>query len=101
MNTSAFAPEVAEKIRNVVIFEGLELEELGIELEEIELDTMLFEETGLDLDSVDALEVLAGVQREFGVTFPEIDSDFIASNASTVRQLATTVSLHLEASAAA
>ncbi len=101
MNTSVFAPETAEKIRNVVIFEGLELEELGIELDEIELDTMLFEETGLDLDSVDALEVLAGVQREFGVTFPEIDSDFIENNASTVRQLATTVTQHLEETAAA
>ena len=101
MNTFTFNPEVAEKIRKVVIFEGLELEELSIELDEIELDTMLFEETGLDLDSVDALEVLAGVQREFGVTFPEIDNDFIANNASTVRQLAATVTLYLDKSAAA
>lgn len=96
MNTSEFAPEIAEKIRNIVIYEGLELEELGIELNEIEDDTLLFDADGLDLDSVDALEVLAGVQREFGVTFPEIDSDFIANHASTVGLLAATVSLHLE-----
>lgn len=100
MNTTDLAreisPEIAEKIRNIVIFEGLELEELGIDLSEIEDDTLLFDAEGLDLDSVDALEVLAGVQREFGVIFPEIDSDFIANHASTVGRLAATVSLHLD-----
>ena len=92
---TTFSPEIAEKIRNVVIFEGLELEELGIELSDIKDDTLLYDADGLDLDSVDALEVLAGVQREFGVTFPEIDAEFIAEHASTVGQLAASVSLYL------
>ena len=96
-----FSSEIAEKIRNVVIFEGLELEELGIDLADITDDTLLYDADGLDLDSVDALEVLAGVQREFGVTFPEIDSDFIANHASTVGKLAASVSLQLEKAVAA
>ncbi len=101
MNTIGFSADVAEKIRNVVIFEGLELDELGITLEEIGDDVLLFDAEGLDLDSVDALEVLAGVQREFGVNFPEIDQDFIVNNCSTVGQLARTVTQHLQQKSAA
>ena len=96
MNNALLSHEIAEKIKSKVIFEGLELEETGIQLNDINLDTPLFDETGLDLDSVDALEVLAGVQREFGVTFPDIDNDFITHNASTVRQLTSTVSSQLK-----
>lgn len=98
---TTFSPDIAEKIRNLVIFEGLELEELGIELDDIKDDTLLYDADGLDLDSIDALEVLAGVQREFGVTFPEIDSDFIADHASTVGKLAASVSLQMNNAVAA
>jgi acyl carrier protein len=98
---TTFSPDIAEKIRNLVIFEGLELEELGIELDDIKDDTLLYDADGLDLDSIDALEVLAGVQREFGVTFPEIDSDFIADHASTVGKLAASVSLQMNKAVAA
>lgn len=52
---TTFSPDIAEKIRNLVIFEGLELEELGIELDDIKDDTLLYDADGLDLDSIDAL----------------------------------------------
>ena len=54
---TTFSPDIAEKIRNLVIFEGLELEELGIELDDIKDDTLLYDADGLDLDSIDALGV--------------------------------------------
>ena len=101
METTGFSSEIAERIRNIVIFEGLELDELGISLDDVGDDVLLFDGEGLDLDSVDALEVLAGVQREFGVQFPEIDGEFIANNCSTVAQLARTVTVHLAARDAA
>lgn len=101
METLGFEPEIAERIRNIVIYEGLELEELGISIDDVGDDVLLFDDAGLDLDSVDALEVLAGVQREFGVQFPEIDGDFIANNCATVGQLARTVTVHLKARDAA
>lgn len=100
METIGFSAEIAEKIRNVVIYEGLELDELGIGLDEIGDDVLLFDASGLDLDSVDALEVLAGVQREFGVQFAEIDQAFIAEHCSTVGRLARAVSLHMHEKAA-
>ena len=96
MSTNEFPFEISERIRNAVIYEGLELEELGINLEDIKDDTLLFDDNGLGLDSVDALEVLAGVQREFGVTFQDIDNDFITNHASTAGRLAITVSRYLK-----
>lgn len=101
MEMTGFSSEIAERIRNIVIYEGLELEELGIVIDEIGDDVLLFDDSGLDLDSVDALEVLAGVQREFGVQFSDIDGEFISQNCSTVAQLTRTVTLHLAAKDAA
>ena len=83
--------EIADHIRVKSIYEGLELEELGIELEEVTNDVKLFDSAGLALDSVDALDVIASVQRDFGVSFPEIDQAFMEQNCSTVALLAKTV----------
>jgi len=83
--------EIADHIRVKAIYEGLELEELGVELEEVTDDVKLFDSTGLDLDSVDALDVIASVQRDFGLTFPEIDQAFMEKNCATVSQLARAV----------
>lgn len=79
---------IADHIRTRIIHEGLELEEIGIELADITDDVPLFDEDGLNLDSIDALEVLAGVQREFGLSFPDVDQAFMAEHCSTVGRLA-------------
>ncbi|WP_109314808.1 acyl carrier protein [Pseudovibrio ascidiaceicola] len=94
------AEEISKIITEKVIYEGLELEELGIELDEITPDKLLFDEDGLALDSVDALEVIAGVQREFSITFPEVDQEFIEKNCSTIGQLTQTVMSFSKATAA-
>ncbi|MFT2112693.1 phosphopantetheine-binding protein [Marinomonas sp. 2405UD68-3] len=83
--------EIADHIRIKSIYEGLELEELGIELEKVTNDINLFDSSGLDLDSVDALDIIASVQRDFGLVFPEIDQMFMEQNCSTVSLLAKTV----------
>ena len=82
---------IADHIRTRIIHEGLELEEIGIELADITDDVPLFDEDGLNLDSIDALEVLAGVQREFGLSFPDVDQAFMAEHCSTVGRLARLV----------
>ncbi|KZL02223.1 MULTISPECIES: phosphopantetheine-binding protein [unclassified Pseudovibrio] len=94
------AEDISKIITEKVIYEGLELEELGIELDEITPDKLLFDEDGLALDSVDALEVIAGVQREFNITFPEVDQEFIEKNCSTIEQLTQTVMSFSKATAA-
>ena len=83
--------EVADHIRLKVIYEGLELEDIGIDLADVTDDVRLFDEDGLNLDSIDALEILAGVQREFGLSFPSVDQAFMDEHCATVERLATLV----------
>ena len=83
--------DIADHIRTRIIHEGLELEEIGIELSEVTDDVPLFDDDGLNLDSIDALEILAGVQREFGLSFPDVDQAFMAEHCSTVGRLARLV----------
>ena len=91
VDTCKSGPEVADHIRRKVIYEGLELEELGIDLADITDDVRLFDEDGLNLDSIDALEILAGVQREFGLSLPDADQAFIDEHCATVGRLASMV----------
>ena len=86
---------IADRIRLKVIYEGLELEEVGIDLVDVTDDVGLFDADGLNLDSIDALEILAGVQREFGLSFPNVDQAFMDEHCSTVGGLARMVEQQL------
>ena len=94
MDTSNSDPVIADHIRRKVIYEGLELEEAGIDLADVTDDVRLFDEDGLNLDSIDALEIIAGVQREFGLSLPNVDQAFIDEHCSTVERLASMVAEH-------
>ena len=91
MDTSKSGPVIADHIRRKVIYEGLELDEIGIDLADVTDDVRLFDEEGLNLDSIDALEIVAGVQREFGLSLPNVDHAFIDEHCSTVGRLASMV----------
>ena len=91
MDTCKSGSEIADHIRHKVVYEGLELEEIGIDLADITDEVPLFDEDGLDLDSIDALEILAGVQREFGLSLPNVDQAFIEEHCATVGRLARMV----------
>ena len=83
--------EIADHIRLKVIYEGLELDEIGIALADVTDDVRLFEEDGLNLDSIDGLEILAGVQREFGLSLSNVDQAFMEEHCATIGRLATMV----------
>lgn len=91
MDTCKSGSEIADHIRRKVIYEGLELEEIGIDLADITDDVRLFDEDGLNLDSIDALEILAGVQREFALSLPNVDQAFMDEHCATVGRLASMV----------
>ena len=91
VDTCKTGSEIADHIRQKVIYEGLELEDIGIDLADVTDDVRLFDEDGLNLDSIDALEVLAGVQREFGLSFPNVDQAFMDEHCATVGRLAMLV----------
>ena len=91
MDTGKSGSAIADHIRLKVIYEGLELDEIGIELDDITDDVPLFDADGLNLDSIDALEILAGVQREFGLSLPNVDQEFMEEHCTTVGRLARMV----------
>ena len=91
MDTSKGGPAIADHIRRKVVHEGLELEDVGIDLADVTDDVRLFDEDGLNLDSIDALEIVAGVQREFGLSLPNVDQAFIDEHCATVGRLAAMV----------
>ena len=63
--------ELIPKIKMLLI-EGLNLEEL--KPEDIDPDADLFGDDGLGLDSVDALEIVMEVERQFGVQIKDDES---------------------------
>ena len=91
MSARTTYPEIADHIRVKVVYEGLELEDVGIEIGDLTDEVRLFDEDGLNLDSIDALEIIVGVQREFGVFFPDVDQAFIKEHCATIASLARTV----------
>ena len=66
----------------------LELEETGLTVDQISEDTLLLDESGLGLDSVEALDLLIGVEKRFGLQIEGIDQSFIATTCHSVRSLA-------------
>ena len=52
--------EIAEKIKNILV------ENLRIPAEELDYEIELFGD-GIGLDSIDSLEIIAGIDQEFGV----------------------------------
>ena len=63
--TGKSLPELKQEIKELIV-ETLEIEE--VKPEEIKDSASLFEdESGLELDSVDALEVVVALQRRYGV----------------------------------
>ncbi|AEW76844.1 phosphopantetheine-binding protein [Aggregatibacter actinomycetemcomitans] len=61
--------ELEQQLKQLII-DSLALEDIGIE--DIDNDTVLFSDSGLGLDSVDALELGLAVQKTFGL---QLDSE--------------------------
>ena len=91
MDTCKSGRDIADHIRQKVIYEGLELADVGIGLEDVTDEVLLFDKDGLNLDSIDALEIIAGVQREFGLSLPNVDQAFMDEHCTTVGSLARMV----------
>lgn len=76
--------EIRERIKTVII-ESLGLE--GMTTDEIGDDMPLFGEEGLGLDSVDALELMVVLEKDFGVQIDseEVDPEVFATVTSLER----------------
>lgn len=76
--------EIKEIIKEKVLIERLELED--ITAEEIIDNEPLFID-GLGLDSVEALDVAAGIEEEFKVTIPKLSQEDMKKNFYSVDTL--------------
>ncbi|MCZ8513161.1 phosphopantetheine-binding protein [Paenibacillus filicis] len=81
--------EIKNTIKQSILIDRLELED--ITAEEIEDNAPLFGE-GLGLDSVEALDVVAGLEAEFGVKLQGMDQEEIKKHFYSVETLSQFVS---------
>jgi len=78
--------EIAEKIKGILV------DSLRIPAEELDYDVELFGD-GIGLDSIDSLEIIAGIDEEFGVQMTGVAKE----NFFNIAALSLYVMEHLEA----
>jgi acyl carrier protein len=69
--------EIMHYLVNKLLLERLELADAGYNADDFTEDTLLLDAQGLNLDSVDALDFLVGLERKYKLEPVEIDRDFI------------------------
>jgi acyl carrier protein len=75
---------VFEKIRDMIV------EQLGVDADMVQMDTNLMKD--LEADSLDAVEIILGIEEEFGLEIPDEE----AEKFETVRDLVDYVNEHTE-----
>jgi len=101
MSTLRSSEELTRLIREDIIYESLELAEMGIDIDELTDEILLLDSEGLNLDSVDALEIVVGLQRVFGIQVPNIDKAFFEVHCRSINTLRVFVEERLRQAQAA
>ena len=73
--------ELAEKLKQQII-EALNLEDIAPE--DIDADAPLFGATGLGLDSIDALELILILERDYGLKITQQESREVFRSVNTI-----------------
>jgi acyl carrier protein len=97
MNASVSTNQQTRRSIKVLIVESLHLE--GLSPDAIEDDQPLFEQGGLGLDSIDALELLVALEKAFHIKIPTNEAG--PETFASVRTLAGLVEKHQGAARAA
>ena len=79
--------DVMDRIRRLLLVR-LEYEDTGLTADQIADDHLLLDEAGLGLDSVEALDLLVGIEKTYGICIAEIDKALIETTCRSVRSLA-------------
>lgn len=67
--------ELLKWVKEDLIFKRLKLADMGIALEEIGDETLLFDDEGLALDSIDGLEFAVGIEQKFGIKIGKLTEE--------------------------
>lgn len=88
--------ELLKWVKEWLIFKRLNLSELGLSVDHIGDETLLFQKEGLDLDSVDGLELVVGIEQKFGLKVGKFKGDTARTKLATARSIRDYISeLHL------
>ena len=79
--------EIVSCIKNDLLLGQLQLADTGVTASDIQDDTPLLD-GGLSIDSVDALDLLVGIEKKFGLTLPDLGKAFVESTCTNVGNLA-------------
>lgn len=77
--------EIKDILRNKILIDRLELDE--DELDDINDNDDLFDEDGLDLDSVESLDIITGISEEFDIDTSSLTQKEI-TDFHTINQIA-------------
>lgn len=92
--------EIVSYIKNDLLLEQLQLADTGVSASDIQEGTPLLD-GGLSIDSVDALDLLVGIEKKFGLTLPDLSKTFVETTCATVGSLVDYVQAELAKTARA
>ena len=93
--------ELLRWIKEELVFKRLNLSDLGLSVDDIGDDTPLFQRKGLDLDSVDGLELAVGIEQKLGLKVGKLKEDTAKTRFATSRSICDFIcELHLAKSVA-
>jgi acyl carrier protein len=98
--TATTIDTIKQTLKKDVLFDGLELEQLGIAFEDITDEVGIVGDEGLALDSVDALEIVMLLSRHFGIEVPQPNNVFFEEHLSSFDRLLAFVQSNLQQKAA-
>jgi len=82
--------QIVNFIRNDLLLQRLDLAASGVKAEELTEQTTLMEPP-LSLDSVDAIDLVVGVERKFELPTQDLTSDFVKNTCGSIGSLANYV----------
>jgi acyl carrier protein len=79
--------DIMHYLINSLLLGRLELADAGYGPADFCEDTALLSNDGLNLDSVDALDLLVGIEKKYQLEPIEINGDFIEENCATIARV--------------
>ena len=79
--------EIMNYLVNSLLLERLELADEGYGPDDFSEETSLLSDEGLGLDSVDALDLLVGIEKKYQLKPIDIDSNFIKESCASIARV--------------
>lgn len=83
--------QLKSEIKRILLIERLGLEDVT---EDMISDDMLLFEDGLGLDSVEAFEIMVGLEELYGITFEGVPAAEVREHLKTVESIASLIEQH-------